>query len=157
MLAHWNNNPRVDMLRHLDTLFWLSQPIVALSSECYVRRGEATNTNFIVFGLIRPVLEPTIYHTRGEHANHYATDAVVQDMFLPVGSGWLTHRDHINYACAIVTMRFFFLLDILASMKGFLTGQNQILLDRVKLKKIKCLRQQIIDMYTHTKIHQNPL
>jgi hypothetical protein len=38
--------------------------------------GEATNTNFIVFGLTRPGLDPTIYHTRGEHANHYTTDAV---------------------------------------------------------------------------------
>ena len=34
------------------------------------------NTNFIVFGLIRLGLEPTIYRTRGKHANHYATDAV---------------------------------------------------------------------------------
>ena len=39
--------------------------------------GEATNTNFIVFGLIWPGLEPTIYHTRGEHTNNYATDAVL--------------------------------------------------------------------------------
>ena len=38
--------------------------------------GEETNTNFIVFGLQLPGLEPTIYRTRGEHANHYATDAV---------------------------------------------------------------------------------
>jgi hypothetical protein len=38
--------------------------------------GEATSTNFIVFGLTRPGLEPTIYRTRGEHANHYTTDAV---------------------------------------------------------------------------------
>jgi hypothetical protein len=37
---------------------------------------EATNTNFIVFGLTQPVLEPTIYRTQGEHDNHYATDAV---------------------------------------------------------------------------------
>ena len=35
--------------------------------------GEATNTNFIVFGFIRSWLEPTIYRARGEHANHYAT------------------------------------------------------------------------------------
>jgi hypothetical protein len=34
---------------------------------------EATNTNFIVFGLIRG-FEPTIYRIRGEHANHYTTD-----------------------------------------------------------------------------------
>jgi len=34
-----------------------------------VLSGEATNTNLIVFGLTRPRLEPTIYRTRGEHAN----------------------------------------------------------------------------------------
>jgi hypothetical protein len=33
-------------------------------------------SNFIVFGLTRSMLEPTIYRTRGEHANHYTTDAV---------------------------------------------------------------------------------
>jgi hypothetical protein len=38
---------------------------------------EATNTNFIVFRLAQTGLEPTIYHTQGEHANHYATDAVL--------------------------------------------------------------------------------
>jgi hypothetical protein len=41
-----------------------------------VLSGEATNTNFIVFGLCRSGLEPSIYRTRGQHANHYATDAV---------------------------------------------------------------------------------
>ena len=38
--------------------------------------GEAANINLIVYGLTRPALEPTIYCTRGEHANHYATDTV---------------------------------------------------------------------------------
>ena len=37
---------------------------------------EATNTNFIVFDLTRPGLDPTIYRTRGEHANYYTNDAV---------------------------------------------------------------------------------
>jgi hypothetical protein len=37
---------------------------------------EATNTNFIVFGFTQLGLEPTIYYPRGEHANHYTTDAV---------------------------------------------------------------------------------
>jgi hypothetical protein len=41
------------------------------------QNGEATNTNFKVFGLTRPRLEPMIYRTGGEHANHYPTDAVV--------------------------------------------------------------------------------
>ena len=53
-----------------------SQPVFALSPYCCVLSGEATNTNFIIFGLTRPGLEPTIYRTRGEHANHYATDTV---------------------------------------------------------------------------------
>jgi len=38
--------------------------------------GEATDAYFIVFGLTRSVLEPTIYSTPGEHAKHYTTDAV---------------------------------------------------------------------------------
>ena len=44
--------------------------------------GEATHTNFKVFGLTRrrPGLELTIYQTRGEHAYHYATDAVLKIM-----------------------------------------------------------------------------
>jgi hypothetical protein len=31
---------------------------------------------FIIFGLTQPGLEPTNYYTKGEHANHYTTDAV---------------------------------------------------------------------------------
>ena len=77
VLAHWSNSPRVDMSLHSDTLFWLraNKSLLSLLNAC-VLRGEATNTNFTVFGLTRPRLEHTIYHTRGEHANHYATDAV---------------------------------------------------------------------------------
>jgi hypothetical protein len=41
--------------------------------------GEATNTNFIVFGLTRPGIKPTTYHTQGKHVNHYATDAVKKE------------------------------------------------------------------------------
>ena len=37
---------------------------------------EATNTNFIVFGLTRTGLEPTIYRTQGEQANHNTIDVV---------------------------------------------------------------------------------
>jgi hypothetical protein len=41
-----------------------------------VLSGKATNTNFIVFGLTRSGLGPTIYRIQGKHANHYTTDAV---------------------------------------------------------------------------------
>jgi hypothetical protein len=34
-------------------------------------RGEVTNTNIIVFELIGPGLEPTIYQTQGKHANRW--------------------------------------------------------------------------------------
>ena len=53
-----------------------SQPVFALSPSCCMLSGKATNTDFIVVGLTRPGLKSTIYDTLGEHANHYATDAV---------------------------------------------------------------------------------
>jgi hypothetical protein len=40
-------------------------------TEAYMK-----NIFIIVFVLTRPVLEPTIYRTRDEHANHYSTDAI---------------------------------------------------------------------------------
>ena len=55
--------------RHVATLGHIilipSRPVFALSSYCWVLSREATNTNFIVFGLTWPVLEPMIYSTRG--------------------------------------------------------------------------------------------
>ena len=66
--------------RHVAPLGYIilipSQPVFALSHERCVFSGKATYTNFIVFGLTRPGLEPNIYRTWGEHANHYITDAV---------------------------------------------------------------------------------
>ena len=53
-----------------------SQPVFALSPLCWVLSGEATNANFIVFGLTWSGLDLTIYRSRGEHANHYKTDQV---------------------------------------------------------------------------------
>jgi hypothetical protein len=52
--------------------------------------GEAANTNCIVFGLTRSGLEPTIYPTRGEHANQYATDAAKLSF------------DHANYPATLI-------------------------------------------------------
>ena len=55
-----------------------SQPVFTLTPLCCALSGEATDTNFIVFGLNATLLaiEATIYNTRDEHANHYTTDAV---------------------------------------------------------------------------------
>ena len=64
--------------RHVASLGYIilipSQPVFALSPYCCVLSGEAKNTNFIVFGLTQPGLEPTIHRNRGEHANHCTTD-----------------------------------------------------------------------------------
>jgi hypothetical protein len=57
-----------------------TQPVLALSAYCCMLRGEATNTNFIVFGLTISRLEPTAYHTRGEH---YTTNPSLKDRYVP--------------------------------------------------------------------------
>ena len=61
-----------------------SQPVFALSPYCCVLSGEATNTNLIVFYLIRSRVEPTIYRTQckmcgGEACCRY--DIVLLDYF----------------------------------------------------------------------------
>jgi hypothetical protein len=59
-----------------------SQRVFALAPECCLLSGEATNTNFIVFGLTRSGLEPMIYRTLGEHTNHYTTNAVQNELMV---------------------------------------------------------------------------
>jgi hypothetical protein len=53
--------------------FWANQSLLTLNAVCLT---EATNTKFIFFGSTRMGLEPTIYRTRGEYVNHYATDVI---------------------------------------------------------------------------------
>ena len=60
----------VALLGH--TIVIPSQPAFALSPPCCVLSGEATHIYFKVFGSTRSGLEPTIYHTRGDNANHIA-------------------------------------------------------------------------------------
>ena len=79
VLAHWHNSPRVDISPHSDTIpcFQTNQ---SLFPWCCMLIEEATNTNFIVFGVSRSGLELTIYCTQGKHANYYTNDAVCYDM-----------------------------------------------------------------------------
>jgi hypothetical protein len=74
-LEHQSAGRHVCLLGHI--ILILSQPVFALSTLFRVLSGEATNTNFIVFGLTRPGFEPTIYLTRCECTNHYTTDTVL--------------------------------------------------------------------------------
>ena len=48
----------------LSILGYLGYCVISKEAVC-------TCTHFIIFGLTRPWLEPTIYHVRGEHAIHY--------------------------------------------------------------------------------------
>ena len=77
VLVQQSANRHVAPLGHIIVI--PSQPVFALSPEYCMLSGEATHTYFIVFGLTQPVLEPTINHTRGEHAtcNYYTTAAFV--------------------------------------------------------------------------------
>jgi hypothetical protein len=67
--------------RHVAPLGYIilipSQPPVFPHTVVY--SGELVNTNFIVFGVTRSGFEPTIHLTRGDHANHYITDADVSN------------------------------------------------------------------------------
>jgi hypothetical protein len=53
-----------------------SQPVFTFTSKRYILSGETANTNFIVCGLTRPLLEHTMYCTEGDHANTYNIDEV---------------------------------------------------------------------------------
>jgi hypothetical protein len=77
VLAHWNNSPRIDMSLYLDTLSWFrsnQSMLFLLNTACLAEKQQIP---LLVFGLTRSWLEPAIYHTRGEYANYYTTDAVV--------------------------------------------------------------------------------
>jgi hypothetical protein len=70
-IFNWNNSHLiVTPLGHIVLI--PIQPIFALTPYCCMLR--ATDTNFIVSGLNRAGLEPTIFSTRSEHANHYSRD-----------------------------------------------------------------------------------
>lgn len=53
-------------------LYWPgSQSVFTFTPWFCIFCGEAAKTNCINFGLTQPGLDPMIYDTRGEHANHY--------------------------------------------------------------------------------------
>jgi hypothetical protein len=80
MVVYWNNSPgrHVTPLGH--SILNPSQPVFALTPKCCMLSGEATNTNFIVFGLSGQRLGPTVYCTRSEDAIHYIIDACTSIM-----------------------------------------------------------------------------
>ena len=67
------------MSPHSDKLSWFRADqslLFLLNAACLPEKQQISICIYIVFGMTQPGLEPTIYRTRGEHSNHYATDAV---------------------------------------------------------------------------------
>jgi hypothetical protein len=67
----------MDMSLHSDTLYWFraNQSLLLFLNAAYL--AEKQQIQILAFGLTWSGLEPTIYRTRGEHANNYATAAVL--------------------------------------------------------------------------------
>jgi hypothetical protein len=67
------------MSLHSDTLYWFraNQSLFFLLNPACL--AEKQQIQILAFGLTWSGLEPTIYRTQGEQANHYTTD-VVRDM-----------------------------------------------------------------------------
>jgi hypothetical protein len=62
-------SPRIDLSLHSDTLYWFrsnQSSLILLNGVCFAEKQQI------------PIHIVTIYRTRGEHAKHYTTDAVVE-------------------------------------------------------------------------------
>ena len=70
------NTVPVNMSLYSNTIVIPRPQIFPVSLQYYVLRGEIASNNFKIFGLIRPVLEPTIDSTRGKHTNYYTTSVL---------------------------------------------------------------------------------
>ena len=58
-------------------IFWWDDALYQTNILSFLNAAcSAVNTNFIVFGLTRRMLDHTIYQSRDKHANHYTTDVV---------------------------------------------------------------------------------
>ena len=80
VLAHWNNIAWIEM-SPTPTHY----PYFELTSFCYFSvmiSGEATTYQFRSFWFHPIEADPTIYHIRGEHANHYTTDVVPLNIYI---------------------------------------------------------------------------
>ena len=72
-LGHGNNSPQIDMSPPLGNIILIpSQPVFLflLNVACLAEKQRIPISKSIIW------LEPTIYHTRGEHTNHYANNVV---------------------------------------------------------------------------------
>jgi hypothetical protein len=66
--------------------------------------GDATNTNFIIFGFTQSGLEPTIYRTRGE--------TITPPILLNIGQDYIHHHPLVSYDHVVEIFSSFALLGL---------------------------------------------
>jgi hypothetical protein len=72
VLTHWNNSHRIDMSPHSDILSWFQA-----NQSLFILLNAAGLAEKQQIPILESLVWPhTMYRTRGEHANHYTTDAV---------------------------------------------------------------------------------
>ena len=102
MLVHWNNSPQV-AYPNIRTHYPDYEPTTLCSNSLMLRtyrRSSRYKLYSLWFYLTTwPRLEPTIYHTRGNHANHYTTWPRVEPTI------YHTRGNHTNhYKTDVVTL-----------------------------------------------------
>ena len=93
------------MSHHSDTLFWFranQSLLFLLNAACLAEKQQIP----ILYYLVWPDrgLEPTIYRSRGEHANHYTadtvkliyTDSISSNVVNKVNIRWRIHQEKIK-------------------------------------------------------------
>jgi hypothetical protein len=106
VLTHWNNTPCVDNVAPLPHIIPIpGRPVFTVMPWCCMLSREAANTNFIVFGLIRPVLKPAIYNTR-VYDTSYSRFAITRVIVLESSYLFLTEGMYTSgYITVNVTKR----------------------------------------------------
>ena len=97
----------------------LNQPVFALTPKCCMLGREVTN---LVLGLTRLELKPMTYHTSGEYANHYTTNAFYGSP--ESESDRKVSGIHITDYQGCGNTEMFYLSPGKSSEKSYLSGQN---------------------------------
>ena len=91
------------MSLHLDNLSWFREnQSFFLLLQCSILGGEAANTNFKVVCFTQTVLDPMIYHTRGEPTNYHTIDLLIMHITeIHRTVDWCPFASWVNKSCRI--------------------------------------------------------
>jgi hypothetical protein len=82
VLAHRKNSPLLDRSLHWDTLFWFRtyQSFRLLFNAASL--ADNHKCQYLSLWLTRPRFEPTTYHIRSEHADHYIDVVILWEIIM---------------------------------------------------------------------------